>query len=67
MQVEGVRATCHTAGDGELDSGVRRKVVDAAGRQKLVCVERSIQDLQQHRDSWRNERRIVYEELRSVL
>lgn len=65
--MEWVRATRHTSGDGQLDGGVRRKVVDAAGRQEVVRVERSVQDLQQHRDSRRDKRRIVDEELRSVL
>ncbi len=65
--MEGVRATYYTAGNGQLDSGVGRKVVDTSGRQEVVCVERSVQDLQEHRDGRRDKRCVIDEELRSIL
>lgn len=65
--MEGVRAACHASRNGELDGGVRREVVHAAGRQEVVCVQRSVQDLQEHGDGWGYEGSVVDEELRAVL
>lgn len=67
MQMEGVRAAPNTARDGQFNSGVGREAVDAAFRQEVVGVERSVQDLQQHGNGRRLESCTIDEELRVVL
>ncbi len=68
--MEGVRrAGSVGCGDreGQLDSGVRRKSVDATARQDVCGGLRTAHDLQKHRYGGWDEGRSVDEEVRPVL
>ena len=59
MQVERVRTTDGQRRDGHLDRGVPRKTIHAAGREQILCLLSTAQDLQENGDVWRLERNAV--------